>query len=150
MSIKARLADDVKTAMRARDSERLGTLRLVQAAIKQREVDERIELDDTAVIAVLEKLLKQRQESITQFDAAGRTELADKERSEAALIETYLPAALDAAAVARLVDDAIAETGADSPKAMGAVMNAVRTKAGAARVDMSQVSALVKSRLSSG
>jgi uncharacterized protein len=146
MSLKQRLTDDMKTAMRGGDKARLGVIRLMLAAIKQREVDERIELDDVQTLAVLEKMLKQRRDSIVQYDAAGRVDLADVERAEKAVIETYLPAKLSAAEVDALIDAAIAETGASSARDMGKVVGAVKQKA-AGRADMAQVSARIKARL---
>jgi uncharacterized protein YqeY len=146
MSLKTRLVDDMKDAMRAGDKPRLSTIRLINAAIKQREVDERIELDDTQVLAVLEKMLKQRRDSITQYDNAGRTDLADAERAEVTVIETYLPAPLDDAEIDALVDAAIAETGASSMREMGKVMGLVKQRA-AGRADMGALSGKVKARL---
>jgi uncharacterized protein len=146
MSLKQRLTDDMKTAMRGGDKARLGVIRLMLAAIKQREVDERIELDDVQTLAVLEKMLKQRRDSIVQYDAAGRVDLADVERAEKAVIEAYLPAKLSAAEVDALIDAAIAETGASSARDMGKVVGAVKQKA-AGRADMAQVSARIKARL---
>ena len=122
MSLKQRLDDDVKAAMRARERERLGTLRLVTAAIKQREIDERISLDDSQVLAVLDKMVKQRRESISQFEAAGREDLAAKERAELEVLQAYLPAALTPDEIERLINDAIAASGAQSARDMGAVM----------------------------
>jgi uncharacterized protein YqeY len=146
MTLKQRLTEDMKTAMRGGDKPRLGVIRLVLAAIKQREVDERIELDDAQTIAVLEKMLKQRKDSVSQYAAAGREDLADVERAEMAVIETYLPAKLSEAEIDGLIDAAIAETGASSPRDMGKVVAAVKTKA-AGRADMGQVSARIKTRL---
>jgi len=137
----------MKAAMRASDKERLSTIRMVQAAIKQREVDERITLDDAQVIAVLEKMVKQRKESIVQFEQGGRIDLADKEKSEIALLQTYLPSQLSDAEVDTIVREAIAATGAASVKDMGKVMAAVKTKA-AGRADMGAVSARIKAALS--
>ena len=122
------------------------TLRLLQAAIKQREVDERIELDDPAVLAIVEKLIKQRRESITQFEAAGRTDLADKEKFESGILQAYLPAALSEAEVAEIIDAAMQSTGAASVKDMGKVVAAVKSQV-AGRADMAQVSALIKAKL---
>ena len=146
MSLKQQLTDDMKAAMRAGAKDRLAVIRLMLAAIKQREVDERIELDDTQVLATLEKMLKQRRDSISQFDAAGRTDLSAIERAEMAVIETYLPTKLDAAEIDALVEQAMAETGASSPRDMGKVVAAVKQKA-AGRADMAQVSARIKARL---
>jgi hypothetical protein len=148
MSLKQQLTEDMKAAMRAGAKDRLAVIRLMLAAIKQREVDERIELDDEQVLAALEKMLKQRRDSISQFEAAGREDLAVIERAEMAVIETYLPAKLDADEIAALVDQAIAETGASSPRDMGKVVAAVKQKA-AGRADMAQVSARIKARLGS-
>jgi uncharacterized protein YqeY len=146
MSLKQRLDEDVKAAMRARDRDRLGTLRLITAAIKQREVDERIVLDDAQVLAVLDKMVKQRRESIAQFDAAGRTDLADKERAELAILQEFLPAALGEAELGQLIDEAIAASGAQSARDMGAVMALLRPKV-QGRADMADVSRRVKARL---
>lgn len=147
MSLKQRLDDDVKAAMRARERERLGTLRLVTAAIKQREIDERISLDDSQVLAVLDKMVKQRRESISQFEAAGREDLAAKERAELEVLQAYLPAALTPDEIERLINDAIAASGAQSARDMGAVMAQVRPQV-QGRADMAEVSRLVKARLS--
>ncbi len=146
MSLKARLTDDMKAAMKSGDRERLGVIRLVNAAIKQREVDERIELDDAQVLGVLEKMLKQRRDSIAQFDAAQRTDLADKERFEVTVIEGYLPAKLSDGEVETMVDQAIRETAATGAKDMGKVMAAVKPKL-AGRADMGKLSDLVKRKL---
>lgn len=146
MSLKQQLIEDMKTAMRGGDKPRLGVIRLILAAVKQREVDERIELDDIQTIAVLEKMLKQRKDSVSQYAAAAREDLADIERAEMTIIEGYLPAKLSEAEVDALIDDAIAETGASSPRDMGKVVAAVKTKA-AGRADMGQVSARIKARL---
>lgn len=146
MSLKQRLDEDVKAAMRARDRDRLGTLRLITAAIKQREVDERIVLDDAQVLAVLDKMVKQRRESITQFDAAGRTDLADKERLELGILQEFLPAALTPAEIDRLIADAITASGAQGARDMGAVMALLRPQV-QGRADMSDVSRRVKARL---
>ena len=146
MPLKQQLTEDMKTAMRGGDKHRLGVIRLMLAAIKQREVDERIELDDAQVLATLEKMLKQRRDSVSQFDAAGRDDLSTIERAEMAVIETYLPTKLDEAEIDALVTEAIAETGASSPRDMGKVVAAV--KAGAAgRADMAVVSGKIKTRL---
>jgi len=147
MSLKQQLTEDMKTAMRGGDKDRLGVIRLILAAIKQREVDERIQLDDIQTIAVLEKMLKQRKDSVTQYDAAGREDLANVERAEMAVIETYLPAKLSDAEVDAMIEAAIAETEASSARDMGKVVAAVKTKA-AGRADMAQVSARIKARLS--
>lgn len=147
MTLKQQLTEDMKTAMRGGDKQRLGVIRLVLAAIKQREVDERIELDDTQTLAVLEKMLKQRKDSVTQYAAAAREDLADVERAEMVVIEAYLPAQLDAAELDALIAAAIADTGASSPRDMGKVMAVVKDKA-AGRADMGKVSALIKAKLS--
>ncbi|MGE5167588.1 MAG: GatB/YqeY domain-containing protein [Deltaproteobacteria bacterium] len=147
MSLKAKLTDDMKAAMKGGDKERLGTIRLVNAAIKQREVDERIVLDDTQVLAVLEKMLKQRRDSITQFEAAGRTDLADKEKAEVAVIQAYLPAQMTPAEVDAAIATAIAESGATGPKDMGKVMGLAKAKV-AGRTDMGKLSELIKAKLS--
>jgi len=136
----------MKAAMRGGDKQRLGVIRLILAAVKQREVDERIELDDTQTIAVLEKMLKQRKDSVAQYGAAGREDLADVERAEMAVIEGYLPAKLSDAEVDALIEAAITETGASSARDMSKVVAAVKTKA-AGRADMGQVSARIKARL---
>ncbi len=146
MSLKERIQEDMKNAMRARASERLGTIRLILAAIKQREVDERITLDDTQILAVLDKMLKQRRESITQFVNAGREDLAAKERNEITVIQDYMPAALSDAELDALIDAAIAESGAQAVKDMGKVMAIVRPQV-QGRGDMSAVSARIKARL---
>ncbi|ANB18917.1 GatB/YqeY domain-containing protein [Dokdonella koreensis] len=146
MSLKDQITADMKAAMKGGDKERLGVIRLIQAAIKQREVDERIVLDDTQVLAVLEKMLKQRRDSITQFEAAARTDLADKEKAEVTVIQGYLPAALDAAELAAIIDAAVAESGAASARDMGKVVALVKPRV-AGRADMGQVSGLIKARL---
>jgi hypothetical protein len=147
VSLKIRIADDMKAAMKARASERLGAIRLLMAAIKQREVDERIELDDAAVVAVIEKLLKQRRDSIAQFEAAKREDLAAKERFEADLMSAYLPERLGAAELAEEIARAAAESGAASPADMGKLMAVLKPRL-AGRADMGDVSRLVKARLS--
>ncbi len=146
MSLKAAILDDIKTAMKSGDKARLGVLRLVAAAIKQIEVDERRELSETDVLAVVEKMVKQRRESIRQFRDGGRDDLADKELAEIAVIERYLPEALGDAELDGLIDTAIAETGADSMRDMGRVMSLLRERA-QGRADMATVSARVKARL---
>lgn len=146
MSLKTQLTDDMKTAMKAGDKERLGVVRLILAALKQREVDERIEITDDVVMAVLEKMLKQRKDSISQFEAAGRDDLAQIEKMESAIIQTYLPQPLSAEEVQALVAQAIAETGADGPQAMGKVIAALKPQL-AGRADMGVVSGLVKAAL---
>jgi len=136
----------MKTAMRAKDSARLGTIRLLQAAIKQKEVDERITLDDVGVVAIVDKLIKQRKDSITAFEGAGRQDLADQEKAEMAVLEVYLPARLSAGEVAAEVQAIVAELGASGPGDMGKVMGAVKTRL-AGKADMGQVSAAVKAAL---
>jgi uncharacterized protein YqeY len=147
MTLKQQLTDDMKTAMRGGDKHRLGVIRLMLAAIKQREVDDRVEQTDALVLATLEKMLKQRRDSISQFDAAGRDDLAAVERAEMVVIETYLPAKLSETELDALIDAAIAETGASSPRDMGKVVAAVKDKA-AGRADMAVVSGKIKARLS--
>jgi hypothetical protein len=146
MTLKARITDDMKTAMKAGDKPRLGVVRLIQAAIKQREVDERIELDDTQVLAVLEKMVKQRRDSVAQYEAAGREDLASQERYEIEVVQTYLPAQLSAAELDIAVRDAIAESGATSARDMGKVMAVLKAKV-AGRADMQVLSARVKAAL---
>lgn len=146
MSLKARITDDMKTAMRARDTARLGTVRLLLAAIKQKEIDERIELDDAAVSSIVEKLIKQRKDSISQFQAAGRDDLVAAEQAELVVLQAYLPEQLSAAEVEAAVVAAIAESGASSAKDMGKVMGLLKPRL-AGRADMGQVSALIKARL---
>ena len=142
MSLKQRLTDDMKTAMKAGEKERLGTIRLINAASKQREVDERIELDDAAVIAAMEKMVKQRKDSVSQFDAAGREDLSAVERAEIVVIEKYLPAKLGETEILAAIDAAMAETGASGPADMGKLMGALKPKL-AGQADMGRVSALV-------
>ena len=146
MSLKAQLTEDMKTAMKSGDKNRLGVIRLVNAAIKQREVDERIELDDTQVLGVLEKMLKQRRDSFSQFQAAGRTDLADQENFEIGVIQSYLPAQLTAQEVDAAISAAIGEAAATGPKDMGKVMGLVKAKV-AGRTDMGKLSELVKAKL---
>jgi len=146
MSLKERVQEDMKTALRAGDKDRLTTVRLILAAIKQREVDERIMLDDTQVLSVLEKMVKQRRESITQFDAGGRADLVAKERAELEIISSYLPAPLGEAELDAMIKTVIAETGASSIKDMGKVMGVIKGKA-QGRVDMALVGARIKARL---
>jgi uncharacterized protein YqeY len=146
MTLKQILTEDMKAAMKSGDKTRLGVIRLVNAAIKQREVDERIELDDPAVLAVLEKMVKQRRDSISQFDAAGRADLSAIEHTEMAVIEHYLPAKLGEAQVVDAIDAAIAETGASSPADMGKLMAVLKPRL-AGQADMGEVSKLVKQRL---
>ena len=146
MSLKDRINDDMKAAMRAKETDRLGTIRLLIAAIKQREVDERITLDDAAVVGVVDKMLKQRKDSIEAFEKAGRQDLADKEKSEVAVLQAYLPARLSADEVAAEVKAIVAELGAKGPGDMGKVMGAVKQRL-AGKADMGQVSAAVKAAL---
>jgi len=146
VTLKERITEDMKAAMRASEKERLLTIRMVQAAIKQREVDERVVLDDAQVIAVLEKMVKQRRESIVAFEQGGRADLAEKEKAEIALLQVYLPTQLSAAEVDALIKEAIATSSATSMKDMGKVMGAVKAKA-AGRADMGAVSASIKAAL---
>ena len=146
MTLKAKILDDVKTAMRARDQRRLTALRLITAAIKQIEVDKRIELDDQAVLAVLDKMVKQRRESLEQYESAGRDDLAAQEKFELELIATYLPEALSDGEIAALIKQAIEETGASSIRDMGAVMNKLRGE-DQGRADMKADRQAVKSQL---
>jgi hypothetical protein len=146
MSLKDRITEDMKAAMRAKETDRLGTIRLLTAAIKQREVDERITLDDTAVVGVVDKMLKQRKDSIEAFEKAGRTDLADKEKAEVAVLQAYLPARLSADEVTAEVKAIVAELGAKGPGDMGKVMGAVKQRL-AGKADMGQVSAAVKAAL---
>ena len=146
MSLKTKITEDMKTAMRAKDSERLGTIRLLLAAMKQKEVDERVELDDAAVIAIVDKLIKQRKDSIAAFEGAGRQDLADKEKAEMAVLTAYLPARMSAEEVATAVKTIVAELGASGPGDMGKVMGAVKAQL-AGKADMGQVSAAVKAAL---
>lgn len=146
MSLKERISEDMKAAMRAKDSARLGAIRLLLAAIKQREVDERITLDDAATVAIVEKLLKQRRDSISQYDAAGRTDLADAERAEVTVLSAYMPAGLSEAEIDAAIAAAVAQSGASSPADMGKVMGIVKPQL-AGRADMAQVSAKIKAAL---
>jgi uncharacterized protein len=146
MALKDRITEDMKSAMRAGEKDRLGTIRMILAAIKQREVDERITVEDSHVLAVLEKMVKQRKESIAQFETGGRADLVAKEGAELALIQAYLPSQLSEAELDALIAEAIASTGAASIKDMGKVMGVVKAKA-AGRADMSAVSARIKSKL---
>ena len=147
MSLKAQITEDMKSAMRAKDAARLGAIRLLQAAIKQREVDERIELDDTQVIEAIEKMLKQRRDSISQYEAANRQDLADAEKFEVSVLQTYLPQALTPEEIAGLLDKVVADTGASGIKDMGKVMAAIKPLV-VGRADMGSISGLIKSRLS--
>ena len=146
MTLKQRLTEDMKTAMKSGDKQRLGVIRLVNAAIKQREVDERIELDDAAVLAVMEKMVKQRKDSVSQYEAAKREDLAAIERAEIGVIEGYLPEKLGEAEILAAIDAAIAQTGATGPADMGKLMGVLKPKL-AGQADMGQVSALVKKKL---
>ena len=146
MSLKERITEDMKAAMRSGEKERLGIIRMATAAIKQREVDERITLDDSQVTSVLEKMIKQRKESVAQFQAGKRQDLADKESAEITLLQTYLPAQLSDAELDALIGDAIAATGAASVKDMGKVMAIIKTKA-QGRADMGAVGAKIKAKL---
>lgn len=146
MSLKARISEDMKTAMRAKDSARLGTIRLLLAAIKQREVDERIELDDTQVTEVIEKMLKQRRDSIAQYKSANRQDLVDVEEYEVGVLQDYLPQQLTDAEVNAILDKAIADSGAAGMKDMGKVMAAVKPQV-VGRADMGKISGLIKARL---
>lgn len=146
MNLKTRITEDMKNAMRAKDTERLGTIRLLTAAMKQKEVDERVELDDTAVIAVIDKMVKQRKDSITAFEQGNRPDLAAKEAAEMAVLQAYLPARLSAEEVAAEVRAIVAELGAKGPGDMGKVMGAVKARL-AGKADMGQVSAAVKAAL---
>src|SRR6201991_1175727 len=147
MSLKVQISDDMKAAMRARETEKLGTIRLLLAAIKQREVDDRTELDDASVTAVIDKMIKQRKDSISQFEAAGRTDLVEKESAELAVLAAYMPAQLSDAEIAAEVQAAVAQVGAASPQDMGKVMGVLKPKL-AGRADMTAVSAKVKAALS--
>ena len=146
MSLKAQITEDMKTAMRAKDSARLGTIRLLQAAMKQKEVDERITLDDAAIVAIVDKLIKQRKDSITAFEGAGRQDLADKEKAELSVLQAYLPARMSEAEILDAVKAIVAEVGAAGPGDMGKVMGVVKTRL-AGKADMGQVSAAVKAAL---
>ena len=146
MSLKARITEDMKNAMRAKDSARLGAIRLLQSAIKQREVDERIELDDMQVIEAIEKMLKQRRDSISQYEAANRHDLADVEKFEVTVLQQYLPQALTDGEVGAILEQVIAETGASGIKDMSKVMTAVKPLV-VGRADMGKISGLIKTRL---
>jgi len=146
MSLKERITDDMKAAMRAGEKERLGVIRMILAAIKQREVDERITLDDTQVLSVLEKMIKQRKESLVQFQAGNRQDLVEKEAAEITLLQGYLPSQLSDAEIDSLIKDAIAATGAASIKDMGKVMAVIKGKA-QGRADMAAVGAKIKAKL---
>jgi uncharacterized protein YqeY len=147
MSLSTQIQEDVKTAMRNKDKERLGALRLITAAIKQKEVDERITLDDTGILAILEKMVKQRKDSIEQFGKAGRDDLIAKEEFELGVIKAYMPEQMSETDISKLLDDIIAATGAQGMKDMGKVMAELKPKV-QGRADMGLVSKLVKSKLS--
>ncbi len=146
MALKERITDDMKAAMRSGEKERLGVIRMITAAIKQREVDERITLDDAQVLSVLEKMIKQRKESVVQFKAGNRQDLVDKESAEITLLQGYLPAALSDAEIDVLINEAVAATGAASIKDMGKVMAIIKAKA-QGRADMGAVGAKIKAKL---
>jgi uncharacterized protein YqeY len=146
MSLKERINEDMKAAMRARETERLGAIRLLLAAVKQREVDERVTLDDAAITTVIDKMIKQRKDSISQFEAAGRTDLVDKERAELTILQTYMPAQMSDAEIAAEVQAAVAQSGAAGPQDMGKVMGILKPKL-AGRADMTAISGLVKAAL---
>ena len=146
MSLKERITDDMKAAMRSGDKSRLGIIRMITAAIKQREVDERISLDDSQVLSVLEKMIKQRKESVVQFQAGNRQDLVDKEAAEISLLQGYLPSQLSDADLDALITDAIAASGASSIKDMGKVMAIIKGKA-QGRADMGQVGSKIKAKL---
>jgi len=146
MSLKDQINEDMKTAMRAKDTARLGTIRLLQAAMKQKEVDERVELDDTAVIAIVDKLIKQRKDSVAAYESANRQDLADIERNEMKVLEVYLPQRLSAEEITAAVQAIVAQVGATGPGDMGKVMGAVKTQL-AGKADMGLVSAAVKAAL---
>ncbi len=146
MTLKARISDDMKNAMRAKDSARLGAIRLLLSAIKQREVDERIEVSDTQVVEAIEKMLKQRRDSISQYEAANRHDLADVEKFEVSVLQEYLPQALNEDEVNAIIEQAIADTGAAGIKDMSKVMAAVKPQV-VGRADMGKISGLIKSRL---
>lgn len=143
MSLKARISEDMKGAMKARETARLGAIRLLMAAIKQREIDDRIELDDAGVLAVIDKMLKQRRDSISQYEAASRQDLADAEKFEVGVLSGYMPQALSPAEIQAAVNEAVAASGATGMQDMGKVMAVLKPKL-AGRADMSQVSGLVK------
>jgi uncharacterized protein len=146
MTLKAQISEDMKNAMRAKDSERLGTIRLLQAAIKQREVDERIELADADVISVIEKMLKQRRDSITAYESANRIDLADIEKAEVVVLQTYLPKQMTEEEIAALLEQVVADTDAAGMKDMGKVMAAIKPLV-AGKADMGKISGLIKARL---
>jgi uncharacterized protein YqeY len=146
MNLKERITEDMKTAMRAKDSEKLGTIRLLQSAMKQKEVDERITLDDAAIVAIVDKMIKQRKDSIAAFEQAARQDLVDKEKAELSVLSAYLPERLSAQEVTDAVKAIVAELGASGPGDMGKVMGAVKTRL-AGKADMGAVSAAVKAAL---
>ena len=146
MTLKAQISEDMKVAMRAKDAGRLGTIRLLQAAIKQREVDERIELTDTDVIAVIEKMLKQRKDSIAAYESANRTDLADVEKAEVIVLQSYLPQQLSDQEIKDVLDKVVLDTGATNIKDMGKVMAAIKPLV-AGKADMGKISGLIKARL---
>ncbi|MFZ6755424.1 GatB/YqeY domain-containing protein [Undibacterium sp. Dicai25W] len=146
MSLKDQITDDMKAAMRAKEAGKLGTIRLLTAAMKQKEVDERVELDDGMILAIIEKMIKQRKDSIQQFEAGGRQDLADIEKAELAVLSTYMPAALSDEEVQATVAAAVAETGAAGPQDMRKVIDVLKVKL-AGRADMGKVSGLVKAAL---
>lgn len=146
MGLKEQITEDMKAAMRAKDTAKLGAIRLITAAMKQKEVDERVELDDTMVLAILEKMVKQRKDSISQFEAGGRQDLADIEKAELAVLSAYMPASLSEAEIQAAVAAAIVETGAAGPQDMGKLMGVLKPKL-AGRADMTVVSAQVKAAL---
>ena len=147
MSLKEKISEDMKTAMRAKDSGRLATIRLINAAIKQKEVDKRIDLNDDQVLSVIEKMIKQRKDSISQFEAGGRQDLADIEKAELVVLNAYMPAQMSEAEVQAEVTSAVAAVGASGPQDMGKVMGVLKPKL-AGRADMTAVSAMVKAALS--
>jgi len=146
MTLKAQISEDMKNAMRAKEAERLGTIRLLQAAIKQREVDERVELADADVVSVVEKMLKQRKDSIAAYEKANREDLAAVEKAEVAILQAYLPEQLSDEEVQALLDKAIADTGANSMKDMGKVMGIIKPQV-AGKADMGKISGLIKAKL---
>jgi len=146
MSLKARITEDMKSAMKAKETGKLSAIRLLLAAVKQKEVDERVELDDTAIVAVIEKLTKQRKDSVTQYEAAGRQDLADVEKAEIAILAAYLPEKMSSEETAAAVAAAVAETGAKGPADMGKLMAVLKPRL-AGKADMGEVSKLVKAAL---
>ncbi|MEK8087718.1 GatB/YqeY domain-containing protein [Aquabacterium sp. A3] len=146
MSLKQRINDDMKAAMRAKEAERLGTIRMLMAAMKQKEVDERVELDDTLIVAIVDKLIKQRKDAAQQYEAAARADLADKEKAEITVLEAYLPARMGADEILAAVKAIVAELGASGPGDMGKVMGVAKQRLGG-QAEMAQVSAAVKTAL---